>query len=81
LKWIEPLQEKYMIRADYFGLHIRPISRDSVWIDNNMNYNVMNSEIIRESDMKTDYDSSGIETDYFFRARIEPIKTDYNRLK
>jgi len=41
----------------------------------------MNSEIIRESDMKTDYDSSGIETDYFFRARIEPIKTDYNRLK
>jgi len=32
--------------------------------------------------MKTDYDSSGIKTDYFLiRARIELIKTDYNRLK
>ena len=37
----------------------------------------MNSEIIRENDMKTDYDSSGIETDYFLiRARIKPITTD-----
>jgi len=32
--------------------------------------------------MKTDYDSSGIETNYFLiRARIKPIKTDYTRLK
>jgi len=32
--------------------------------------------------MKTDYDSSEIETDYFLiRTQIEPIKTDYNRLK
>lgn len=47
------------------------------WQQYGLECNDFRLEIIRESDIKTDYSSFGIKIDYFLiRARIEPIKTD-----
>ena len=63
---------------DYFGLYIHPIIRVYLdWQQYGLECNDFELEIIRESDIITDYNSFGIKIDYFLiRARIEPIKTD-----